>query len=113
VAPAGREVTAGFTIREQDSTLWRQAVYGSSATAPGGITTKNQLVITCNTYEYVTGTTVGSLTITIPKFALNPYSYGASGADIIESDLSGQALRPNPATPICTVAVVSGNATIA
>jgi hypothetical protein len=114
LAPAGREVTAGFSIREQDSSLWRQAVYGTgAATTPGGITTKNQLVITCSTYEFVTGTTLGSFSITIPKFALNPYSFGPSGSDIIESDVSGQALRPAAGTPICTVAVVNGSATIA
>jgi hypothetical protein len=114
LTPASREVTASFSIREKDSSLWRQAVYGvSSATTPGGLTTKSDLVITMQTYENVTGTTKGSITLTIPKFALNPYGLNASGADIIESDISGQALRPNPADPICTLTVVSANDTIA
>lgn len=114
LTPAGREVTAGFTIREQDSAMWRQAVYGvSSATGPGGLTTKAPLVITMNTYEVVTGATTGSLKIELPDFTLNPYSLSANGSDIIESDLTGQALRPDPASPIATVTVVSGNATIA
>lgn len=115
LTPAAREITAGFTIREQDSSIWRQAVYGvQSATTPGGLTTKSSLVITCTTYENIAASTVkGSLAITMPNFAINPYGYGASGSDIIESDISGQALRPNPANPITTVVVTSGNATIA
>jgi len=115
LTPAAREITAGFTIREQDNALWRQAVYGvSTATSPGGLTTKDALVITMNTYESIGDTTVKSgLTINIPKFALNPYAYGASGADIIESDVTGQALRPMANTPIATVTVTNGLATIA
>jgi len=114
LTPAGREVTAGFTIREKDSAMWRQAVYGvSSATGPGGLTTKAPLVITMNTYEVLTGVTTGSLKIELPNFTLNPYGYGASGSDIIESDLTGQALRPDTADPISTFTVVSSNATIA
>jgi len=114
LTPTGREVMAGFTIREQDSAMWRQAVYGvSSATSPGGLTTKAPLVITMNTYEMVTGTTTGSLKIELPEFTINPYAYGASGSTIIDSDLTGQALRPDPATPIATVTVVSGSGTIA
>jgi len=114
LTPAGREVTAGFSIREQDSAMWRQAVYGvSSATSPGGLTTKAPLVITMNTYEMITGTTTGSIEINIPEFTINPYAFSASGSTIIDSDLTGQALRPDNANPIATVTVVSGNPTIA
>lgn len=117
LTPKRREVTAGFSIREQDSALWRQAVYGTSAaTGPGGIVTKSPLVITMTTYEDITGSnplTKSSLTITIPKFALTPYSLEVSGDDIIESDISGQALRPAAATPIMTAVIKSGNAAIA
>ena len=112
-----REITAGFGIRESSSALWRQATYGvSSATEAGGLTTKNQLVITCQTYEDIQGgtpATKNSLTLTIPKFALSPYSLEASGDDIIESDIEGQALRPAAATPIMTAVVKTGKATIA
>lgn len=112
-----REVTAGFTIRESSSALWRQATYGiSSATQVGGLTTKNQLVITCQTYESIAGgtpTTPNTLTITIPKFILQPYSFGPSGDDIIESDITGQAVRPAVATPIMTVVTKTAKAAIA
>jgi hypothetical protein len=117
LTPKRREVTASFGIRESSSALWRQATYGlPAATAVGGQTTKNQLVITCSTYEDIpagTPATKYSLTITIPKFALTPYSLDASGDDIIESDIEGQALRPVAATPIMTAVIKTGKATIA
>jgi hypothetical protein len=117
LTPKRREVTASFGIRESSSALWRQAVYGTSgATAPGGLTTKSQLVITCTAYEDIpsgTPATKYSLTITIPSFGLSPYSLDVSGDDVIESDIDGQALRPNPATPIFTAVVKDGKATLA
>lgn len=113
----GREVNGSFTIRPQDSAFWRQAVYGAAAaTSVGGLTTKQELVITCTTYEDIVGSTPltkSSITITIPKVALEPYALEPSGDDIIENDISWRALRPEAATPICTVVVKSGEATIA
>ena len=107
-----REVTASFGIRESSSALWRQATYGlSSATGVGGVTTKNQLVITAQTYETISGgtpLTPYTLTITIPKFILAPYSLQASGDDIIESDIEGRAVRPAVATPLMTVGIKTG-----
>jgi hypothetical protein len=115
--PKRREITAGFKIRETASALWRQAVYGTqAATAPGGLTTKNQLVITCTTYEDIVGSTPltkRSITITIPNFILSPYSLAVSGDDIVESDLTGQAVRPSSGTSIATVVVKTGVAAIA
>lgn len=111
-----REVTGSFTIRPQDSALWRQAVYGGSAlTAPAGTTVKNQLVITASTYEDIQGgtpATKGSVTITIPKVALEPYALEPSGDDVIENDISWRALRPVSATPLCTVVVKCAKAAI-
>lgn len=113
----GREVTGSFTVRPQDSAFWRQAVYGTAgATTPGGLTTKNQLVITCTTYEDISGSTPltkSSITITIPKVAFEPYALEQSGDDIIENDISWRALRPVAATPLCTVVVKNGKASIA
>jgi len=117
LTPKRREVTASFGIRESSSALWRSAVYGSSAaTAPGGLVNKQQLVITATTYEDIpagTPATKYSMAITIPKFALTPYSLEASGDDVIESDIDGQALRPSLATPLMTVVTKSGLATVA
>lgn len=111
-----REITASFGIRESSSALWRQAVYGlPAATEAGGLTTKNQLVITALTYESIVGgtpTTPNTLTITIPKFVLRPYGLDPSGDDIIENDVEGQALRPVAATPIMTTVIKTGKATV-
>lgn len=112
-----RELTGSFTYRPQDSAFWRQAVYGSSAaTQVGGLTTKQELVITCTTYEDIGGSTPltkSSISVTIPKVALEPFSFEPSGDDIIENDISFRALRPLPGTPLCTVVVKNGKADIA
>lgn len=116
LTPKQREVTVGFSIRESSSALWRQATYGvSSATQVGGLTTKQELVITCQTYETIPSSTPAtpySLTLTIPKFILSPYSLEASGDDVIESDLEGRGLRPDPAVGIMSAVVNTAKATI-
>lgn len=116
LTPKRREVTASFGIRESSSALWRQATYGlPAATEVGGVTTKNQLIITCTTYESIpAGTPVQgySLVITIPKFILTPYSLEASGDDIIESDLEGQAVRPASGTGLMTAVIKTNKVTI-
>lgn len=117
LTPKRRDVKAGFAIRESSSAMWRQAVYGTTgAVAPGGIVTKSALVITATTYEDIVGgtpLTKASVQITIPKFALTPYSLEVSGDDIIESDIEGQALKPVSATDICTVVVKNAKPAIA
>ncbi len=115
LTPKRREITASFSIRQANSALWRQAVYGTSgATAPGGIVTKSELVITCQTYEMIGATAIPfSISLTIPKFALMPFSFEPSGDDIIENDVEGQALRPEAATPIMTAKVVNGTVAVA
>lgn len=117
LTPKRREVTASFGIRESDSSLWRQATYGlSAATSVGGLTTKNELVIACQTYEDIPGSTPltkNSLTITIPDFILTPYTLEASGDDIIESDVEGQAVRPSIGVDLMTAVIVAANATVA
>ena len=117
LTPKRREITASFGIREGSSSLWRQAVYGTSAaTGPGGLVTQSPLVINFQSYEDIpagTPATKYSLGLTIPKFTLTPYSLSVSGDDVIESDIEGQALRPAAATPILTAVVKTGKATIA
>lgn len=112
-----REVTAGFTIRHQDSALMRQAAYGvPAATGVGGLTTKNQLIITISSYEDIpagTPATKYSLTVTIPKFIFEPFAFEPSGDDYLENDISGRALRPLIATPLMTCVIKAGNSAIA
>lgn len=112
-----REVSGTFTVRPEDSALWRQAVYGSpTAISPGGVTTKSPLVITATTYEDVPGVTTpgvkSSISLSIPKIALEPFAFGPSGDDIIETDISWRALRPVPGTPVCTTVITNGKADI-
>ena len=117
LAPKRREVTASVDIREQDSTIWRQAVYGvSSATAPGGVMTKSALVITISTYENIVGgTPTGpqTLSITIPKAILKPYNFTVSGDDIVDDTVEIEAVRPSNATPLLTAVIKTGRATVA
>lgn len=107
-----REVTATFKIRESASALWRQATYGAAAaTQVGGITAKQPLVITITGYDDIPGGTPAtkySIAFTVPNFTLSPYSLAASGDDIIESDLNGQAVRPSLGTPIVTAVLKTG-----
>jgi len=116
LTPKAREVTASFNIRESSSALWRQATLGApAATTVGGQPTKQQLVITCQSYEQIpagTPVTPYTLTITIPNFILSPYSLEASGDDVIESDVEGRAVRPSPGTDIMTAAIKTNKTTI-
>jgi hypothetical protein len=111
-----RDVTIGVTLRPQDSALWRQATYGlPAATAPGGVTTKQQVVITMSSYEDIPGGTPAtkySLAVTVPKAVITPFAVDVSGDDVIEHDLEIRAVRPATATPIMT-AVLKTDAPLA
>lgn len=116
LTPKRREVTVGFTIRESSSSLWRQATYGTSAaTAPGGLTSKQRLIITMDTYEIIPGTTPSlpyRLVIDIPKAIMVPYTLSASGDDIIESDITMNAVRPDPWIPLMKALVTTAKSTV-
>lgn len=111
-----REVSGSFAIRPTDSALWRRAVMGTAvATTPGGLTTKDQLVITASTYEDIVGgtpATKGSISFTVPKVALEPFALEPSGDDVIENDISWRGLRPAAGTAILTAVVKNAQATI-
>lgn len=117
LVPKRRELTLSVSLTESSSALWRQATYGvSSATAPGGLTTKQQVVLTCSTYETIpasTPPTAYSLTLTIPKVILQPYGFSVSGDDAIVDDISMQAVRPALATPLATAVFKTDRAIIA
>jgi hypothetical protein len=103
-----REVTAGFALRPENAGLWRQAVYGQSgATEPGGLVAKSPLVITASTYEAAgtSATLKHTVGVTIPLAAFQPFEVNPSGDDVLEHDVTVQALRVNPANPIATFTV--------
>lgn len=116
LTPKRREATVGVTLREQNSNLWRQASYGSSAaTTPGGLITKSGLVITMATYEGLPEVTPAStymLTLNFPTAALQPYPLEPSGDDIIDSDLTFQILRPLQYRPLVYAYVQNDQSTI-
>lgn len=117
LTPKRRMCTVGVTIREQDHTLWRQAVYGnSSATAVGGVVTKSNVVITVATYSTIPGTSPAipySMSIELPTAAIKPYALKVSGDDIIDSDIEFQALRPNIEFPLMRVRVTTDTSVVA
>lgn len=117
LSPKRREVTAGVTIRPEDSALWRQAVYGSSvATEAAGTTVKQALSLVASTYESIPSSSPASpyqLKLDMPKVALKPYALEPSGDDLIENDIEMQALRPDPAVPLATVSVRNSKVAVA
>lgn len=116
LVPKRREVTAGFTIRPENSNLWRQATYGTQgATEVGGVTTKSPLVIDIASYEDVVGSvplSKYSCKFELPKVILTPFAYEPSGDDIIENDIEAQAVRPSLATPIVSATVKTDQAVV-
>jgi hypothetical protein len=116
LTPKQREITASFNLRHASSALWRQAVYGAAAaTVPGGTTVKAGLEIEALTYEDIPNSTPAvkyGISLDIPKFVLSPFSFEASGDDILENDVEGRALRPDPSDSILTATIVTDKATI-
>jgi hypothetical protein len=98
-----REMTFSVDIRPDDALLWKRAVYGSSAAteAQAGAVSKAAASIVITSYEFY------SLTIAIPSAAIRPFDLNPSGDDVIQHTMELQALRPNPATPLCTFTMVT------
>lgn len=112
----GREFSGSFNVRHADSGLWKTAVNGGSALqVPGGLTNKQQLIITCTSYEDIVGGTPATkeqIQITLPKVALEPFGMAPSADDILENDISWRGLRPVIGTPACTVTVKNALAAV-
>lgn len=117
LTPKRREITASMTIRHETNALMRQALNGSaSSTSPIGITTALPLVIDISTYADIPGVTPAtrySLKFTLPKVIFEPFSFEPSGDDVLENEVSMQAVRPDAAVPIVTAVLKTDLATIA
>ena len=104
-----REITMGVTIRPQDATLWKTAMWGSpAAVAPLGQSFKDDVLITISSYEDIPGANAGvkyQATFTVPQAIIAPFSLSPSGDDVMEHDIEIRAVRPVAATPIMTVAI--------
>jgi hypothetical protein len=112
-----REVSGSFSLRPTSSADWRRATFGSAAaTEAGGLSSKQALIIDASTYEDIAGSTPlikRRIVLTINNIILEPYGLEPSGDDIIENDVSWRAVRPVAGTPIATVDVYNGLATVA
>lgn len=117
LVPKRREVTMSVTIRPQDATLWKTAMWGSpSATGPLGQSYKNDVNIVVTSYEDIPGSTGPAvkygMTIPIPTAIIAPFNVSPSGDDVIEHDIEIRPVRPLPATPILTAVIKNGLSTI-
>lgn len=112
-----REITASMTVRHNDATMMKQALFGTpAATQVGGLTTKKELKITCEAYESIPGTTANAkykLELTLPKVIFSPFAFEPSGADPLENDIEMTAVRPDIAVPIMTAVVSNEFPTVA
>lgn len=115
LTPKRREITMSVSIRHEDKTTFRQATYGTTAaTAPGGLTTKEPLIITCTTYENIGSTSVKSdIVLLFPKVLFKPFAFAPSGDDILENEIEMQAVRPDNAVDIMTATIHNGATAIA
>ena len=112
-----REITMGVTIRPNDATLWRTAMWGGpAAVAPLGQSFKDDVEIDIQTYEDIVGATAGikyNLTISIPQAIIAPFSLDPSGDDVLEHDIEIRAVRPDLTVPILTADLLNSYATVA
>lgn len=106
-----REVTASMTVRHNDASIMRQALFGTAAaTQIGGLTTKKPLTIEISSYENVAGSVANtkySLEIELPKVIFAPFAFEPSGDDVLESDVEMTAVRPSLATPVMRAVVAN------
>jgi hypothetical protein len=117
LVPKRREITMAVTIRPQDATLWKTAMWGSpTAVAPLGQSYKDDVAIVFSSYEDIPGSTGPAVkyntSIPIPQAIIEPFNVSPSGDDVIEHDLSIRPVRPDPATPIMTAVIANGLTTI-
>lgn len=117
LTPKRREVKATMGIRHESNAIMRQALNGSnSAVSPGGITTKKPIVVEIVTFQDIPGSTPLTpfgLTIEIPKVIFEPFAFDPKGDDILENDVSMQALRPDLSQPVAKFTLKNDQATFA
>jgi len=111
-----REITMGVTIRPQDASLWKTAMWGApAATTPLGVSFKDDVSIVISSYEDIPGANAGvkyNCTITVPFAIIAPFSLDPSGDDVLEHDIEIRAVRYT-GTNIMTTAVKNSYATVA
>lgn len=116
LVPKRREISMTSTIRPDDATLWKTAVWGApAATEPLGLSTKEDIQLHVVTYEDIPGATAGikyDWSFDVPQAVIEPFETNPSGDDVLEHDINIRAVRPVAATDIVTTTVLSSYATI-
>ncbi|AER26559.1 major tail protein [Gordonia phage Amore2] len=116
LTPKRREVNGSLTLRHENKDMMRQALLGSSsATQAGGLTTKEKIEIQIDTYGEIPGSTPPTtfgLNLEFGKTVFEPFGFEPSGDDILESDVTFQALRPVSADPVMKATLINGLAAI-
>lgn len=116
LTPKRREVNGSLTLRHETKDLMRQSLLGSSAaTQAGGLTTKKPIKIEIDTYGEIPSSapaTPFSLELEFDKTVFEPFGFEPSGDDILESDVTFQALRPQASTPVMTAKLTNGAAAV-
>lgn len=109
------EVTGSMTLRHDSNAMMRQALFGSaSATQIGGLTTKEGLKITMESYVDIPGApgVKFSIDIDCPFTILNPFAFEPSGDDALENDVELTMVQNDPAQSIITATVTNDIAEI-
>lgn len=115
LVPKRREVTMGVTIRPQDATLWRTAMWGGpAATQPLSSSFKDDVIISIISTDDIPGAAgvKYQMDVTIPKAVIAPFNPEPSGDDVLEHDLEIRALRPDPAVALLSATVKNSFATV-
>ncbi|QBP30299.1 major tail protein [Gordonia phage Jormungandr] len=112
LTPKRREINGSLTLRHETKDLMRQALLGSSsATQAGGLTTKKPIKIVISTYGEIPDSdpaTPFGLELEFPETVFEPFGFEPAGDDILESDVTFQAVRPVASTPVMTATLTNG-----
>jgi hypothetical protein len=111
-----RELKLTCSYRPTDSTLWKAAMYGSSAlTAPvAGPAYQGAASIRFTTYETIGDVVAGtpfSVLLEFPNVVITPYKISPSGDDVLSNDLEFTIVRPDAAVSPVTITIVNDLAT--
>lgn len=109
-----RELKLTANRRPQNSTMWKNAMWGSSAlSAPqGGPAYSGPAQLVISAYEFIAGTTPYSCTFDIPNLVIAPFNTQPNGDDVMSEDLELTATRPDPLVPLVTVTVKNDVTTV-
>lgn len=112
-----RELKMTCSYRPSDSTLWKAAMYGSSAlTSPAaGPAYQGSASVKITTYETIGDVVAGtpfSVLLEMPNVVITPFKINPSGDDVLSNDLEFTFVRPDAAVSPITATVINDLATV-